>query len=198
MQLWFVVFAGFEALIFLEGVLAYRAGRFSVSQIEGKGIPFLMHGGMWSDVFIISPLCATFVASYSNLWSAPAVLFALIAGIAGSIAMHILYEKESYPDALVMGHRLTSSGWGHFFYMAGAFAVIGLFYVDTSGIQLAMVWSVTALLIAHIAVGNHFLLGLIAPHWCKVKPLRSVTGWVTVLGCAALLIALSFIKLGGV
>src|SRR5580698_978833 len=98
MQIWFVALVFFEGLIFIEGLLAYRSRRFSVSQIHGKGVPFSMHDGIWGDIVIVSPLCATFVAAYGQLWSAPAVLFAVIAGVAGSIAMHILYERESHPD----------------------------------------------------------------------------------------------------
>src|SRR6266853_1355972 len=60
-----VVLGLLECLVLLQGLLAYRAGFLTVSQMQSVGIqhglPFLWHFAMWGDLLLMSPLCAYLV-----------------------------------------------------------------------------------------------------------------------------------------
>ena len=86
--------------VLLEGLLAYRGGMLTVSQMLAKypgqrGVPFLHHGGMQGDIFIISPLVGLIIAQYGNSWSIPQMSTMLSCGIILSGFMHSIVRYPS-------------------------------------------------------------------------------------------------------
>ena len=66
---WLVLTIG-VILVLAQGVFSYRDGYLTKKQMATRGIrhgwSFLEHGGMWADIFIISPLIA-YVSSQHQL-----------------------------------------------------------------------------------------------------------------------------------
>lgn len=160
-----------------------------------QGLPFAAHGGMWGDI-ILTAWLAYLTAQYAHEWTWYAVSLATVIGGAGSAAMHHLYRQGTVPEAHVRNHELTPAGYLHFLYMWGALAILVLFYLFTPGPSARLMWLTTWLLIAHVALGNHFVLGLIAPKWYPGRPLSSIQGWGAVLGTAILLASASYMRVG--
>ena len=111
----------------LQGVAAYCDGYFSQRQMQSRGITngysFLQHGGMWADMFIVSPAVALIASKYKiNYFSLYGIVF-----FAGTFivvrAMGRLYCEygKIIPEAHTHDGRTTLAGWIHGIF---AFAVI--------------------------------------------------------------------------
>ncbi len=186
------VLAGGESLVALQGLFSWFDGMLTPAQMRAsgydKGLPFLCHGGMWGNVFIISPLVAATMALYGAAWSSYNVVMAAFAGFVCSILMHLTYLGAKYPEAHVQFGKLTAAGYFHVFYMAAAFAALFLLYFGTSPLSPPwFLWMVSALLVIHVAVGTHVVLGIVKPTWYAGDPLHSLWDtWIPVAATAVL------------
>ncbi len=153
-----------------------------------KGLPFIAHGGMWGDIFILSPLLGIISGKYVSIWSAKKFFIALLLGILGSSIMHLFYIGSNILEAHTQYGRLTRSGKIHFFYMALVLQMLILFYCFTPNPNPKLLWWTTILLSVHMVFGTHVVLGLIAPTWYPDKPLRNPTTWITIFSCSAVLL----------
>ncbi len=166
-----VTLIGMEILVVWQAVLANENEMLTVRQMrENRGIklglPFLWHGGMWGDVFIVSPVVAWIVGEFSNTWSWPSLLVCGLVGFMASRLMHDLYQLSLWPEAHVEDRKLTDVGYVHHGYMTIAFVVIIEYYFKSVTVGgLSTMWLISALLVAHVAVGNHLLLGLAKRLW---------------------------------
>lgn len=171
------------SLVVLGGLLAYQDSFFTVSEMRQKGfekgLPFCGHGGMWGDAIIISPLLASIVFGFSGQWTARSILICGAIGFLASGIMHVLYCMNPLPGVHTYGKRLTPSGWVHLLYMAGAFAVILLFYFHSSGIPLSLLIVVSALLTLHVFAGTNMLLGFSTPDWFGKNPWKDPQNWIS-------------------
>jgi hypothetical protein len=113
-----------------------------------------------------------------------------------SDVMHELYKTSTIREAHVKKGQLTVAGVLHFVYMVKAFTIILLFYAATPSPDPRLVWATTGILTTHVAVANHFVLGMYAPEWYGGRPLQNPAGWATVLGSAAALVAASWWRVG--
>lgn len=186
----------FEGLIALQGWLAWGEGFLTPRQLQlmrgTKGLPFLAHGGMWGDALIISPLVALIVAYYGTKWSPVEVTVAMLVGLVSSFAMHETYRKIPWPEAHVRHGYLTDAGWAHLVYMAAAFAVILLYFFHAP--YTPWMWAVSALLIVHVTVGTHVVLGLLRPAWYPGRPLENAGTWSAVSGTAGLTLLVTALR----
>src|SRR3989344_725138 len=83
-----------EALIILQGAIAYRDGFLWPSQMlerTSKGLPIAMHAGMWSCLCILSPLLASIVAYHEGEWSRFDIMITVALGLTASLMMHDQY-----------------------------------------------------------------------------------------------------------
>ena len=114
------------ALVVAQGIASHFDNRFSQRELDAAGITnswsFLQHGGMWADVFIISPIVAYALSKYQldlhTLWGI---------GTAILSALFVLAALEFYRRmGIVMGDHCTHdgktvlAGWIHglFFFSA--------------------------------------------------------------------------------
>lgn len=160
---------------------------------NAQGLPFMAHGGMWGDVFLISPLVAVIAGYYGNTWSHHEIVGWLTAGFIASYGMHQTYKSVPWREAHVAERKLTIAGHIHFVYMGVAFAAIGwyIFRPMRSG-ELSVVVAVTALITIHIVLGTHVVLGILKSWrpervaWYPGDPLHSFGTWGPILGVMSL------------
>jgi hypothetical protein len=205
-----LVFCSSIFLVLLQGWFASRDNFLTVPQMVWQkgfkqGLPFLYHGGMWADVFLISPLLAYMVGRYGYTWNMASVSWVFAFGLVASVVMHLgVYLRLPHPEAHAYSGELTPAGWIHLPYMAACFTVIALFYLKTSGLTSREVWITTGLLIIHIIVGTHVPLKLWAwnarlegyrADWYPVQPVIDLPTAMTVGGVALLLVLASFYAL---
>lgn len=184
----FGTFIVLECLVAVQALLAYQDRFLTVAQMQQRGVaqglPFAWHFAMWSDLTIISPLAAYLVGRYCRSWTPLRMLTSLGIGLGASIALHVLYLSSGLPEAHVQNHALTPAGWVHAIYMSVATALFVQFLFFTEDVAQSILGIVSILLLIHVFIGNHMLLGLInliAPHdWYPAQPLRSLAGWGTV------------------
>lgn len=190
--------------VLAEGFLAYRNGMLTPKQMSAKypdwrGLPFIAHGGMLGDIFIISPLAGIIVGTYGSSWTLVQIvtMFAITMALSG--VMHWTYVQTPFPDSLAWkGDGITAAGWLHVIYMGVAFAIIGLLYLCTPSPNPPLVLLAGLLLCVHVVIGTHILLGVfneLEPiEWCP-NFLAPPTGYV-VLGAWGTLIALTMFAVG--
>jgi len=196
------VLVGELGLLALQAIAAYWIGMLTPNQMMARGrpqgLPLVAHGGMWGNL-LLTALTAHFVTRYGAQWTKGEWVVALIVGTILSGGMHWVYKTyATIPEAHVLGHRLTFAGWTQFVYMAYVLAVLILFYLGTERPYptRGVMWANTSMLAFYLAIGNHFILGLVAPSWYPNRPLRSPIGWATVIGGSAVLGAVTWLRVG--
>lgn len=183
-----ITFACLETLVVLQGIAAYRDGFFTPDQMLSRGVahglPFAWHLAMWGDLLVISPLAAYAVGRYSNTWRLDVLMWSVAIGVVASTGLHLIYIQSSFPEAHVQNHALTAAGWLHAIYMAAAVAILAQFLFFTPEVPAAFLWAISVLIVLHVFVGNHMLLGLIKLRmplpWYSPQPLKSYVGWATI------------------
>lgn len=190
--------------VLLEGVLAHLNGMLTPAQMSARypgrrGLPFIAHGGMWGDIFIISPLIGFIAGTYGSSWTPVQIVTMLAISMALSGAMHWTYIQTPFPDSLAWkGEGITAAGCLHVIYMGYAFCIIGLLYFCTPSPNPPMVLLTGLLLGIHVIIGTHILLGILNEYepmeWCP-NLLAPPTGYV-VLGAWGVLIALTMFAVG--
>jgi hypothetical protein len=185
-----VTFAVLECLVLAQLVLAYEDQFFTVAQMRQRGfdqgLPFAWHFAMWGDLFVISPLAAYLVDRFHDQWSRPRMLLSLAIGLISSAVLHWTYTFGVFPEAHVIGHALTGAGVVHLFYMGLAIAIFVQFFLFTKTVPARSLAAVSTLVLLHIFVGTHMVLGLInlsyPQDWYAGEPLKSAAGWTIILG----------------
>jgi len=195
---WLVVFV---VPVLLQGMFAYRDDFFTPTDVlfrQTYGLPFLYHGGMWSDVFLFAPLMAYIIDTHGGTWEWKLLFIALAFGLAASYAMHMyLYVPGGMkiPEAHTHDGMLTTAGWIHLFYMTAGIAVLVLFYLAPSIHSPAEVWTVSGLLFLHFVIGTHvpfkIWVAIRNPIWYPTGPIVDLPTAFTLGGLAAALIGLS-------
>lgn len=204
--MFFLVFLAFVAPVALQGLFA-RQDEFltpgQVTQWGRKGLPFVCHGGMWSDVIVFAPVMAFIISNHGAEWDEDWIMAAYVVGLVASYAMHqYVYVPlgKQIPEAHTHDGGLTNAGALHLLYMSAGIAVLGLFYLDTPALKAAEVWTVSGLLLVHFVIGTHVPLKT----WIKHHPVEWYPRVTTVIdaptagtlgGLAVALVGLSFYAL---
>jgi hypothetical protein len=157
-----------------------------------KGLPFIAHTGMWSDVTLFAALMATILSMYASQWKIWQWGLALTIGFVCSAAMHWgLYVRGPFPEAHVRDGLVTSAGMVHFIYMAVGITMVILFYTCTANLAPAIVTSVSVLIVIHVVIGTLIPLKIWAnvahPIWYPDQPVLDMPTIITMLGVAAIL-----------
>jgi hypothetical protein len=122
-------------LVAIQGICAYLDGYFTQAQMQAHGVwngySFLEHGGMWADVFVISPLVAHITGKYRLSYFSLKGLAILALAIALAIAGGIAYNKIGLSIPVAHSHdgRTTPAGWIHGIFMVLGFWIVGMFYL---------------------------------------------------------------------
>ncbi len=186
--------------------LTYLDGMFFPSQMRKKfpfhtkGLPAIAHGGLMDDPILFSLVVALIVGGHWHEWSPIQIQITGVIGLVLSIVMHGVYLQTPIPDPItwkVVGLQ-SAPGWSHLFYMAVGFAVVGLGFV-CSTLDRFEATALSVLLMVHVVIGNHLLLGwLNIKHqwvWCPYF-LNSNTALITCYAVFVLLASMSLYAAG--
>jgi hypothetical protein len=162
----FVMVAG-VVLVAAYAIASYWGGMFLPSQViaqwHQRGLPLVMHGGMWGDLLLLPYILGAVAARFGDQWEVPHVRWALLIGFIVTLGNHInLCVNQRIPDPF--GWQEEWWSWAiffHFLYMWGATAIIILFVFFTSGAEVAVVVLMAALVGLHLMFGIHMPLGML-------------------------------------
>lgn len=158
---WIIMLIGIS-LVVMQGVLAYKDGYFTQLQMRHQdileGYSFMEHGGMLSDVFIITPLVAYIVSTYKLNYMSWESLIIFLISIGISLFAGISYNKSGSltPEAHTHDGKTTPTGWVHGIYAIPCFWVVMLFYVE-GALNHLIISANIILLISAILMGFSYL-----------------------------------------
>jgi len=196
-MIWFGYFIAFVLPVLFQAYLSWRDGFLTPAQMQAhgvtQGLPFIAHGGMWSDATVFAVVMATILHKYASQWPARQWGIALLIGTLMSAAMHWgVYIHGSLPEAHVRYGAVTSAGLVHFLYMAASLAILILFYICTKNLTPMVLCCVSLFLLLHMIVGTHVVLKLWAniehPTWYPAQPIVDITTTVTITTIALILL----------
>lgn len=126
------------ALVGVGAVIAFFEHRLTKDQmgIVMPNMPWTCHGGMWTDLFLVSILMGIMLP-YWHHWSSKWIVICLAISLVVTIACHILWATmQPIPGHIVDSSgkglgKLPVGGWYHVVYMTFSLAVILLFYLAT-------------------------------------------------------------------
>ena len=182
---------GFESLVALQAVYAYRDGYLTMAQAKRLDhtprktlAVWIEHPGMWGDIFIVSPICAYILARFRGSWNSHGLLLSLLVSLIAGTVMLVLWKKGSkdLDESLARDEKLTVSGWLHGAYMAVAIFCLVLFFVFTPSalISRAEARWISCLMIFHV------FLGFVCPEAHTYKRVSLPTICLTLLIWAAI------------
>lgn len=130
---WLVLLVGI-ALVIFQGILSHFDGYFTQAQMQARGImngySFMEHGGMWADVFVISPMIAYLTTRYRFGYTAWWGWLILIVALAITIGSAPIYNKIGLMHPVAHSHdgHTTVAGWIHAVFAIAALWIAGMFY----------------------------------------------------------------------
>jgi hypothetical protein len=122
-------------LVVLQGIASWKDGYFSQLQLYSRAKrnswAFIEHGGMWSDVFVISPIVAFAVSKYQLHYFSTWGLVILFVAIVLSLAMGELYKAGGAitPEAHTHDGKTTVAGWIHGIFAVAAIWIVSMVYI---------------------------------------------------------------------
>ena len=124
------------ALVVVQGISSWFDGYLTQTQMHSRGVTngwaFVEHGGMWADVFVISPIVAFAVSRYQLHFFSIGGMEILAIAIALSFAMGMMYQKNGLatPEAHTHDGKTTLAGWIHGMFAVVALWVCAMFYLN--------------------------------------------------------------------
>lgn len=121
------------AFVVVQGITSYFDGYFSKAQLYSRGIvawSFLEHGGMWADVFIISPIVAHALSKYQLNYSAHWGTATFMVSIVVVLGLVEFYRRMGMRmgDHCTHDGVTTIAGWIHAAYaFAAVFVLLQIF-----------------------------------------------------------------------
>ncbi|MES2436626.1 MAG: hypothetical protein V4519_01325 [Patescibacteria group bacterium] len=122
-------------LVLLQAVCAYLDGFLTQAQMRRRGImngySFMEHGGMWADVFVITPLVAFIMGNYKlPFYTGPGIITMMFL-MFGAIGLGMLFSRQAleHPEAHTHDGQTTAAGWVHGLYAVFGLSVCVLFYL---------------------------------------------------------------------
>src|SRR5664280_992636 len=176
-----ITFIALETLVVAQFVLSYRDGLMTHNQMEsrglGNGLPLIWHFGVWSDGLMLSGLLTWIVFKYIPVWTARRFIPASVVAAVITFVMTRSYLASDTPEGHVVDHALTPAGKAHAAYMWIALTIVLVYFLDTPSALSRDKAIVSWLLLGHVFVGTHMLLGLLndghALAWYQRTPLSS-------------------------
>ena len=192
-MIWLLYFCCFVFSVLLQGYFSWKIGFLTPAQMQehgiSKGLPFVAHTAMWSDLSLFAGLMATVMVLYAPQWTFGQWTTALLVGFAGSAVMHWgLYVQSPFEQAHVRNGMLTPAGVIHLFYMGFGIAIAILFYTCTRNLSVAAVTWVSVLLVTHVVIGTLVPLKIWAtytrPVWYPVELSFDISTAATIIAVA--------------
>lgn len=173
-------------------VAADRQGMATVKHmrehVSHKGLPYLLHFGMWNDVVVIHPWCALMVGLFGQQWfgGLPTVggVAILALSLLFSLWANYTWAKQS---EIVEAHsyhgRMNLVGVVYIPHMTIIVAII-FATLGWAGLDLVP-WQIVVgsifILTAHLSMGYHWPVKLLNPAWSPFKKQESFIGAAAVV-----------------
>lgn len=165
---WTILAVGF-AFVGIQGVCAYFDGYFSQAQIfRIHGIKnayaFIEHGGMWADVFLISPVVAYIICTYRLPYLSKPAIYILVFALLISIVGGVIYQEmgKIYPEAHTHFGHTPLIGWIHGVFAVASIWICSMFYLTHTTPKPGF-----DMIAISIALTAFFILGVMKfnPNW---------------------------------
>jgi hypothetical protein len=130
---WLVLLAGI-ALVGVQGILSYFDGYLTQAQMQARGIAngysFMEHGGMWADVFVISPMVAYLISRYHFAYGRWWGILILDIALGITIGSSPIYNKIGLRHPVPHSHdgHTTAAGYIHALFAVAVLWIAGMFY----------------------------------------------------------------------
>ena len=193
----FLIWGGFSVVgVFVMGVAASVNGMLTFRQMRRsfgagfKGIPFMLHPGMWGDDLFVSPMVGFAMALYADQWTWPAVAFFGVLAIIVNEVRTVAASRSTIPDSLAWQEDgVTAAGWIHEWYSNYTMTVLFLFAFCDRPDWLTLAFA-SIPIAAHMAIGpvGIWAYGAVGKRsWAPpIEPLPMVLGPWFALGCIVL------------
>lgn len=132
---WTVLGTGI-VLVVVQGVSSWFDGYLTQAQMHSSrirnGWSFMEHGGIWADMFVISPIAAYAVSRYQLAYFSRPGLVILAASVVLSLAAGYMYQQGGIttPEAHTHHGVTTVAGWIHSLFVVAAIWVCGMVYLN--------------------------------------------------------------------
>lgn len=191
------------AWIFSEASFARRDRLLTLSQMKKKypsyrtDLPFIWHFGMWSDLFLISPLIGFLIAYFSVQWSSSGIITLSFIALLLSGLFHFIFAFSPFPDSLVWRQRISRAGWLHIIYTTAILTIIGLLFFSTEEVSFEVVAATAAIVALHTTLASKVFLGIINKYFLKYRwlptLLKKPDQWLSLIAVYTFLICIVFL-----
>ncbi|MDO8482131.1 MAG: hypothetical protein Q7S75_03565 [bacterium] len=134
-KLFWQILAGGIALVVIQGIASWVDHRFSQAQLVAYGITnswsFKEHGGMWADIFIISPIVAYAISNYRLEYSSIRGLVSFVVTTLVVLALIESYRRGGikFGDHCTHDGKTVFAGWIHGIFAVAAIWVCAQIYL---------------------------------------------------------------------
>jgi len=132
--MFFIILMVGICFVVAQGVASHRDGWFNQRQMKrlgNSGYAFVEHGGMWADIFTVSPAIALIISKYHmeyfSWWSV--CIFTITTIITVCSVSYYELAGVTKPEAHTHYGTTTIAGWIHGFYAVIAMWVFILFFL---------------------------------------------------------------------
>ncbi len=121
-------------LVLTQAMCAWEDGYLTQAQMRRHGVmngySFMEHGGMWADIFVISPLVAYLASHYHFAYTASYSWLILVIVLAIVIPANRAYNKIGLRFPVAHNHdgHITPAGWIHVLFAIVVMWFAGMFY----------------------------------------------------------------------
>lgn len=192
-----ITFVVLQILVLLQYKLAEWDHFRTVEQMQRggtkQGLPIEYHYGISGDWYYLSLLIAVIVALYWATWSWQDISKVLGLAVLITAVLSIVWLLPETPEAHVQNHRPTLAGIVHGIYMIPVVMALLLLYFFTPQPNPTLLIVVGVVLVVHIFIGQHMLLGLMKAGngaeyaWYPDQPLKNWLGWFFLVALATAL-----------
>jgi hypothetical protein len=179
------------AAVVTSGAIAWAEGNWTAR--PGLAMGFANHGGMWSDLVLLSLANAVIVPHLAaGLWMIPAAIIASVASL--WVHSHWYRPGSGSGDHMWPTHAggtwwrdLSWSGWAHVLYVIGELTLLMGFVLHRAPADVVIL--VAAIFTVHVPVG------LLQPRWYRTGHIATVQEQPLLAPLLLALWAATFVKL---
>jgi len=149
--------------VIVQGIAAWSDGYLTQTQMRSHGVTngwsFFEHGGMWADVFVISPIVAYSVSNYKLDYFSKGGLTLFAIALVVSLAMGYMYQRGGITTREAHTHDGITplAGWIHGIYAVAAIWVSAMVFLNFTTPSVSRV----DIIVISILLTPFFYLGIV-------------------------------------
>jgi hypothetical protein len=134
------------------------------------GLPYLWHFGMWSDVFLVHPLCAYLAAKYGHEWVLAWLWFMVPNGLVAALILQCyVWPSNKTKESQVMDGKVTVAGYVHIPQATIIISILFLALMTLVNGRMELHDAIISLVVValHMFIGTHIPLKMLKRPWFK-------------------------------